>query len=116
MWVVDVALVEDWMAGLDRGSLVQLVAALQILEADGPQTRRPLVDTVRGSRHRNTKELRPGSTGRSEVRVLFALDPERRAILLVAGDKAGTWSVWYKRNIQLADELYDRHLRKLKEG
>jgi hypothetical protein len=31
------------------------------------------------------KELRPGSTGRTEVRVLFAFDPKRRAILLVGG-------------------------------
>ena len=37
----------------------------------------------------NRTELRPGSSGRSELRVLFAFDPERRGILLVAGDKAG---------------------------
>ncbi|WP_242670577.1 type II toxin-antitoxin system RelE/ParE family toxin [Bifidobacterium longum] len=33
------------------------------------------------------KELRPGSTGRSEVRILFVFDPERKAVLLVGGDK-----------------------------
>ncbi|MEW1821695.1 type II toxin-antitoxin system RelE/ParE family toxin [Arthrobacter sp. NPDC080031] len=30
------------------------------------------------------------------MRILFAFDPERLAILLVAGDKAGNWSKWYK--------------------
>ena len=33
----------------------------------------------------------PGSRGRSEVRILFVFDPWRSAILLVAGDKAGSW-------------------------
>ena len=49
---------------------------------------------------KNLKELRPGSSGRSEVRVLFAFDPARRAIMLVAGDKAGNWQRWYRKNIR----------------
>lgn len=60
------------------------------------------------------KELRPGSSGRSELRVLFAFDPERRAISLVAGDKAGDWTRWYKKNIPLADALFDRHPNNMK--
>ncbi len=46
-----------------------------------------------------TRDLRPGSTGRSELRVLFALAPERWAIMLIAGDKAGNWTQWYKKDI-----------------
>jgi hypothetical protein len=53
------------------------------------------------------KELRPGSAGRSEIRILFAFDPARTAVLLVAGDKAGDWRKWYDRNIPVADERYD---------
>jgi hypothetical protein len=60
------------------------------------------------------KELRPGSTGRTEVRVLFAFDPKRRAILLVGGDKADAWSKWYEMNVPMADERYDSHLSQLK--
>lgn len=45
--------------------------------------------------------------------ILFAFDPVRRAILLVAGDKAGNWKKWYRTNIPLADELLDQHLRAL---
>lgn len=59
------------------------------------------------------KELRPGSSGRSELRVLFAFDLERQAIMLVAGDKAGNWQRWYKKNIPIADELFDDHIRRL---
>lgn len=73
---------------------------------------RPLVDTLVGSRHKDMKDLRPGSRGRSEVRILFAFDPRRRAILLVAGDKAGNWRRWYTKNIPVADDLFDDHLEK----
>lgn len=57
---------------------------------------RPLVDTVVASRHPNMKELRPGSTGRTEIRVLFAFDVIRRAVLLVGGDKSTDWKGWYR--------------------
>ncbi|MGH3435109.1 MAG: type II toxin-antitoxin system RelE/ParE family toxin [Sciscionella sp.] len=63
---------------------------------------------------RALKELRPGSSGRSELRVLFAFDPERSAIMLIAGDKAGDWTRWYKKNIPLADDLFDGHLNRLR--
>jgi len=66
------------------------------------------------SSHVSLKELRPGSSGRSELRILFACDPERRALLLVAGDKAVSWTKWYKTNIPVADDLLDDHLRILK--
>lgn len=74
------------------------------------------MDTVVASRHKNMKELRPGSSGRSELRILFAFDPARSAILLVAGDKAGNWKRWYTTNIPVADDILDQHLRRLKEG
>jgi len=35
------------------------------------------------------KKLRPGSSGASEVRLLFIVGPARTAVLLVAGDKSG---------------------------
>ncbi|WP_274995619.1 type II toxin-antitoxin system RelE/ParE family toxin [Promicromonospora iranensis] len=56
---------------------------------------------------------RPGSAGRSELRVLFAFDPARSAILLVAGDKAGRWRDWCRSAIPLADDRYDSHLKAL---
>ena len=55
------------------------------------------------------KELRPGSTGPTEIRVLFAFDSTRKAILLVGGDKSGDWRGWYQRNIPIADERFDEH-------
>ena len=114
MWQVDIAPIAEWLRALDDDSRAQVVAAVELLEEHGPQLGRPLVDTVSGSRHRRMKELRPGSSGRSELRILFAFDPVRQAILLVAGDKAGNWKSWYRKNIPLADDLLDDHLRTLK--
>jgi hypothetical protein len=98
-------------AGLDDDSYELVAAAIDKLADDGPTLGRPIVDLVKGSRHHNMKELRPGSTGSSKIRVLFVFDPQRRAVLLVGGDKSGEWNDWYVRNIKLADDRYDGWLR-----
>jgi len=103
--------VEAWLLGLDDDSYDLVAAAIDKLADDGPTLGRPLVDLVKGSRHHNMKELRPGSTGSSEIRVLFIFDPHRRAVLLVGGDKSGDWNSWYVRNIKIADDRYDGWLR-----
>ena len=59
------------------------------------------------------KELRPPSTGTTEIRLLFAFDPAREAIFLVAGDRAGNWDGWYRKAIPLADERFTQHLIEL---
>ena len=81
---------EAWADDPDQPDAEALLAAIRVLRAVGPTLGRPLVDTVKGSRHPNMKELRPGSTGRTEVRVLFAFDSERQAMLLVGATRAPT--------------------------
>ena len=114
MWSVDVEHIADWLDSLELSQWEQVMACIEVLRDHGPQLGRPLVDHVSGSRHKNMKELRPGSAGRSELRILFAFDPERKAILLVAGDKAGNWKRWYIKNIPAADDAFDDHLRRLR--
>ena len=106
---------EVWAGGLEQADAEALLAAVRVLRIEGPALGRPLVDTVVASRHANMKELRPGSTGRTEIRVLFAFDAERTAILLVGGDKSGDWVGWYKRNIPVADARFDEHQAALKD-
>jgi hypothetical protein len=48
------------------------------------------------------------------IRVLYAFDPRRAAILLIGGDKTGD-DRWYETHAPLADEIYDRHLAALKK-
>ena len=50
------------------------------------------------------------------MRVLFAFDPGRTAILLIGGDKRDRWQEFYERMIPLADELFDEHLEELESG
>lgn len=114
MWSVNIQRIAPWLASLDSSSREQVVAAIELLEEHGPQLGRPIVDTITSSRHRNMKELRPGSAGRSELRILFAFDPQRSAIMLLAGDKSRSWKLWYKKNIPIADDLFDAHLKRLK--
>lgn len=64
------------------------------------------MDRIEGSRHDNMKELRA-----STLRLLFIFDPRRRAVILLGGDKRGDWKPWYKRNIPMADDLYDDYLQ-----
>ena len=87
-----------------------LLAHARLLAEFGPNLGRPTVDTLKGSRHTNMKELRFSWNGQV-WRVAFAFDPQRQAILLVGGDKGGAdQRRFYKRLINVADERYDEHL------
>jgi hypothetical protein len=99
---------ESWWDALSADHQERVAAAVELLEQHGPALGRPIVDTLEGSRHANMKELRPRG---GHLRVLFAFDPHRRAILLCGGDKSGLWNAWYAEAIPIADRLFDEHLR-----
>jgi len=91
----------------------ELLAHARLLAEFGPNLGRPTVDTLKGSRHTNMKELRFSWNGQV-WRVAFAFDPQRQAILLVGGDKGGAdQRRFYKRLIHVADERYDEHVGSL---
>jgi hypothetical protein len=102
----------DWFQELEEDAQAAVAKAVEALQRHGPALGRPFVDTVKRSRHPNMKELRPPA---NHIRVLFAFDPRRMAILLLGGDKTGRWQAWYDEMIPLADWLYDQHLRTLRE-
>lgn len=68
------------------------------------------MDHIKFSKFNNLKELRP--LGKN-IRNLYAFDPERKAILLVGGDKTNEWSYWYRRNIKLAEQRFEKHLKSM---
>ncbi|GAA4944811.1 hypothetical protein GCM10023205_00510 [Yinghuangia aomiensis] len=114
MWeIVLLQPVNEWFLELcvsDRATSDLIEDALDQLARVGPTLNRPLVDTLEHSGLHNLKELRPGSSGRSEIRMLFVFDPQRQAVVLVAGDKAGRWSRWYEEAIPLAEARYADYL------
>jgi hypothetical protein len=96
---------EAWWRELDLDQQELLDQRLRPLSDQGPGLGRPAVDTLVGSNLANLKELRAGT-----IRVLFAFDPRRTAILLLGGDKRGQWSRWYLKAIPAAERIYARHL------
>lgn len=87
-----------------------ILVKAKLLEKKGPQLGRPHADTLSGSKHANMKELRCNADD-GVWRVAFAFDPERKAVLLTAGDKAGVSEKrFYRQLIAKADERFDRHL------
>jgi hypothetical protein len=88
-----------------------ILARAELLRKLGPQLGRPQVDTLKGSRHPNMKELRFRADD-GIWRVAFAFDLKRRAILLVGGDKSGVSEDRFYRNlIEIADQRFDQHQR-----
>ena len=105
---------EDWWDELTSDEQDMVEACIPFLRRHGPALGRPLVDTVKGSRHAHMKELRPPATN---IRILFAFDPRRVAILLIGGDKTNRWQEWYNKNIPIADAIYHEYLEELwREG
>ena len=100
--------------GFDEDVQTEILALARLLQQFGPQLGRPRVDTLKGSRHANMKELR-FSAADGEWRVAFAFGPKRKAILLVAGDKSGvSEKQFYRGLIRKADARFDAHLTWLK--
>ena len=108
---------DHWYQTLSQEEQDVVVARVELLESGGPGLGRPLVDNVHQSRHPNMKELR----AERAIRVLFAFDPRRTAILLIGGDKSPdepgspNWNLWYDHYLPIADDLYDIHLEELRE-
>jgi hypothetical protein len=102
---------EAWWDQLSEDDQERVRAAVEILESAGPALGRPLVDTLTATRLPNLKELRPRG---GHLRVLFAFDPRRAAILLLGGDKRGRWAAWYAEAIPIAEQLYDEHIAQLR--
>ena len=118
MWEVRLhSTVEAWFLDLCRDDPVSadLVAeAIDVLAEQGPALGRPLVDRLKGSTFHNMKELRPGSAGTSEIRMIFAFDPARRPSFSSRGTRQASWKAWYLVAIPLADERFTAHLAALK--
>jgi hypothetical protein len=113
MWEVEFADAFDMeFDGLPEAVQDGILAGAQVLEQRGPAAGRPRVDTLKGSKHANMKELRVDIAS-GAWRIAFAFDPDRKAVLLIAGDKAGVnQRRFYKALIAAADDRYDHHLQR----
>jgi hypothetical protein len=97
-----------WWDTLAEGEQDAVDRSVGLLEARGPHLGHPHTSGIAMSRHDHMRELRVQCQGRP-LRVLYAFDPRRVAILLIGGDKTGD-ARWYDRYVPVADALYDEHV------
>lgn len=116
-WVVDFH--DDFVPEFEKlpeGVQDELLAHVALLEVFGHQLGRPRVDTLKGSRHANMKELRFRADG-SAWRFAFAFDPKREAIVLCGGNKSGgSERLFYRHLLEKADRRFDTHLENSRES
>jgi hypothetical protein len=102
----------EWWDSLSEEDQIAIDAHVAELGRRGPNLPFPYSSGVKGSRHPHMRELRIQRGGRP-LRVFYAFDPRRAAILLIGGDKTGDGH-FYERYVPIADRLYDEHLEELK--
>ncbi len=104
---------ERWLVGQVEELQDEALANLDVLAEIGPSLSRPKSDTLKGSKLPNLKELR-FEFERAPFRILYAFDPKREALIMLAGNKASD-KRWYPKHIAQAEKMFARHLEKLKE-
>ncbi len=103
---------EAWWHTLTIEEQEDIAYSVALLEEFGTNLPHPHSTGIHGSKHSHMRELRTQHQGRP-YRTLYAFDPRRTAILLIAGDKTGD-KRWYETHVPIADKLYDEHLLALK--
>lgn len=101
-----------WWTRLKEVQQENVTAMVELLAERGPGLPFPYSSGVAGSRHGQMRELRIQSAG-DPIRIFYAFDPRRSAILLIGGNKAGN-DRFYRRYVPIADKLYDEYLEELK--
>jgi hypothetical protein len=102
----------EWWEELTVRQQRSISLIVDILLEHGVHLPYPHSSGVIGSRHSHMRELRVQSGGRP-IRIFYAFDPRRSAILLIGGDKTGD-DRFYERYVPIADNLYDEHIEELR--
>ncbi len=105
----------QWWLTLEDSQQNDVTAVVTVLEEKGTNLGFPYSSKINGSRHSKMRELRVQSSGHP-LRIFYAFDPRRSAILLIGGDKTGD-KRFYDRYIPIADKLFDIYLAEIqREG
>jgi hypothetical protein len=116
MWEVEYTdQFETWWSSLNLPEQESVATVVSLLQDFGPHLPYPYCSAIQASRYGHMRELRIQHRGRP-LRILYAFDPRRVAILLIGGNKTGKEG-WYETFVPIADKIYDQHLAELrKEG
>lgn len=97
----------SWYRELDDSDANAVNRYVDLLSAKGVALGHPYSSAIRNSNHA-LRELRVQSGGRP-LRILYAFDPGRNAVLILGGDKTGN-DRFYMELIPRADRLYAAYL------
>jgi len=113
MWEVDTTDEYDaWFMEQGEDEQASIRMKVELLAEYGPQLPRPYADTLKGSKLSNLKELRT-QTEDHVFRVAFLFDEERKAVLLIGGDKKGkNEKRFYQNLIKQAEKIYQKYRKK----
>ena len=100
---------EQWWNSLSETEQGRVDARVQLLMERGPNLPFPFSSQIKTSRFPEMRELR-AQAGGDPLRILYAFDPRRTALLLLGGDKTGD-ERWYEVNVPIADRLFEQHLK-----
>ena len=114
MWtVITTDLFNEWLEQQDESTQEKVLAALVVLQQQGPSLGRPLVDTVYDSKFTNMKELRVQHRGKP-LRAFLHLIHYDRPLCFASVIKA-VKSVSIKEMLDIAEQQYELHLSTLGE-
>jgi len=113
MWDVEAtSAFEEWWRVLTEQQQDDVTAMVELLQERGPKLPFPYSSGIEGSKFSHMRELRIQSHG-DPIRVFYAFDPRRVAVLLIGGIKTGKEKRFYKEYVPKADKLYEQHLKSL---
>jgi len=100
---------EDWFSAQEEESKVVINAKIIVLSEFGPNLGRPYVDTIKGSKYTNLKELRIRNKN-FVIRILFCFNKSRKCWLIIGGNKKGkNEEDFYKNLIKKAEEIIEKN-------
>jgi hypothetical protein len=103
----------DWFATLGDDERARVLATVNVLRLKGFTLRFPLSSGLEGSSYGALRELRVQAGG-SPIRIAYAFDPKRQAVLLLGGDKTGDGR-FYERFVPQAETIWEAYLAYLKQ-
>jgi len=104
---------EDWFTAQDEEAKILINAKIIVLQAFGPKLGRPYVDTIKGSKYKNLKELRINHN-KYVLRILFMFDKKRNCWFLIGGNKKGkNEEDFYTKIIKQAEALIVKYIKVL---
>lgn len=104
---------KEWFDELDEQDTEAVVYSVTLLEDKGTSLKHPHSSNLNGTTY-PLRELRVQSGGRP-LRVIYAFDPKREALLILGGDKTGD-DRFYETIIPKAEKLWEDHLAGLKNS